>query len=447
MILKEYRIALDVKSNKIINTVSGIVQNDANSNVFIIDLVMDNKPLDITGYTTITASVLREDGTSVINSIGEYVTVLDETIGRIQVILSEAMVTSAGTHQMSVEVYEDDKKLSSSRFAYQVVGDLVDGVDPSTDTNFPVLQQLVTQVSEELAKMEALKVYEVYNNTKEYVPGNKVVYEGSLFVCKINSKGILPTETSNWLCIAEKGQDGADGEPGEPGLPGKDGIDGVNGVDGKDGADGISPTITSSKIGKTTTLTITDANGTTTATILDGADGMGAGDMLASVYDTQGKAQDIFNYVDEKVANIPSFDNKEVLENVTQEVIDNSHNHNNKTVLDGIINTGDGTKYLSDDGTYKTVESGANVTNYTVNIPLSWSGAVPYTQTVTVSGILASDVPIVDVVLSSDTTTALAELEAYNCISKIETGANTITLTCLEEAPTIAFNIQLQVVR
>lgn len=58
------------------------------------------------------------------------------------------------------------------------------------------------------------------------------------------------------------------------------------GEDGTDGVDGFSPTITSSKTGKTTTLTITDVNGTRTATILDGADGEGSGDMNTSVYDT-----------------------------------------------------------------------------------------------------------------------------------------------------------------
>lgn len=43
--------------------------------------------------------------------------------------------------------------------------------------------------------------------------------------------------------------------------------------DGKDGADGVSPTVTTSKSGKVTTIKITDKNGTKTATINDGADG------------------------------------------------------------------------------------------------------------------------------------------------------------------------------
>ena len=66
---------------------------------------------------------------------------------------------------------------------------------------------------------------------------------------------------------------GGRGLKGETGLPGRDGIDGVDGRDGLDGQDGISPTVSTSKSGKTTTVTITDADGEKTVTILDGEDG------------------------------------------------------------------------------------------------------------------------------------------------------------------------------
>lgn len=46
---------------------------------------------------------------------------------------------------------------------------------------------------------------------------------------------------------------------------------------GKDGQNGVSPTVSVSKVGKVTTITITDANGVKTATILDGADGSSTG--------------------------------------------------------------------------------------------------------------------------------------------------------------------------
>ena len=57
------------------------------------------------------------------------------------------------------------------------------------------------------------------------------------------------------------------------------------GPPGADGTDGVSPTVSVSKTGKVTTITITDATGPHTATINDGADGSGTGDMVRATYD------------------------------------------------------------------------------------------------------------------------------------------------------------------
>ena len=57
------------------------------------------------------------------------------------------------------------------------------------------------------------------------------------------------------------------------------------GPPGAAGTDGVSPTVSVSKTGKVTTITIVDAEGTHTATINDGADGSGAGDMVRATYD------------------------------------------------------------------------------------------------------------------------------------------------------------------
>ena len=57
---------------------------------------------------------------------------------------------------------------------------------------------------------------------------------------------------------------------------------------GEPGNDGISPTITESRSGKVTTVTVTDATGTHSFVINDGADGGGSGDMTKATYDTNG---------------------------------------------------------------------------------------------------------------------------------------------------------------
>lgn len=57
------------------------------------------------------------------------------------------------------------------------------------------------------------------------------------------------------------------------GQRGEKGLQGDTGATGPAGADGVSPTVSISKSGKVTTITIKDATGTKTATINDGADG------------------------------------------------------------------------------------------------------------------------------------------------------------------------------
>ena len=140
---------------------------------------------------------------------------------------------------------------------------------------------------------------------------------------------------------------------------------------------------------------------------------------------------------------------------------DLSNNYYNKTQTDNLLDTkvdkvtGKGLSTEDYTTAEKTklagIESEANKTVVALyNTTLSssgWSSSVPYTQTVSIQGILATDVPVVDVVLSSTTSTAKSQLEAWSCVSKIETAAGSITATCLEEKPTIDIPIQLKVVR
>lgn len=81
-------------------------------------------------------------------------------------------------------------------------------------------------------------------------------------------------------------------------------------------------------------------------------------------------------------------------------------------------------------------------------LPVSgWSAAAPYTQTVQVAGLLATDIPLVDVTLSATLDTRIAQREAYGYVSMITTAANSITVTCDEDKPTVALTLTLKVVR
>ena len=76
-----------------------------------------------------------------------------------------------------------------------------------------------------------------------------------------------------------------------------------------------------------------------------------------------------------------------------------------------------------------------------------WTGdAAPYTQAVTVSGVLASDSPIIDLVPSSVYATAVAEDTAWGSIYRAVTSANTITFYA-KEAPTVALDFKARCIR
>jgi hypothetical protein len=76
-----------------------------------------------------------------------------------------------------------------------------------------------------------------------------------------------------------------------------------------------------------------------------------------------------------------------------------------------------------------------------------WTGSeAPFVQIQEVSGILATDVPIVDVVLSGDWEVDEARLEAWGHIYRIVTSEDSITAYAREK-PDVALPLQLKVVR
>ena len=95
-----------------------------------------------------------------------------------------------------------------------------------------------------------------------------------------------------------------------------------------------------------------------------------------------------------------------------------------------------------------TALGAASVALYQASIPVSWTSAeTGYTQTVSVTGMLGTDVPVVGVVLSSDAASAQLQGKAFACVNRITTANGSITLYAYNTAPTQAFTIQLLTVR
>ena len=84
---------------------------------------------------------------------------------------------------------------------------------------------------------------------------------------------------------------------------------------------------------------------------------------------------------------------------------------------------------------------------FTATVGTGWTGSGPYTQTVTVAGVLATDMPHVVPVYDADNTTAQAQREAWGCVSRGVAAAGGIQFTCFEDKPETAIPIQIEVMR
>jgi hypothetical protein len=83
----------------------------------------------------------------------------------------------------------------------------------------------------------------------------------------------------------------------------------------------------------------------------------------------------------------------------------------------------------------------------TATLDTTWSGtSAPYTKTVSVSGILSTDTPIIDVVMSGTYSTDEARTEAWGYIYRAVTANGSITFYATEK-PTVSLPIQIRVVR
>ncbi|PWM50147.1 MAG: hypothetical protein DBX41_06115, partial [Clostridiales bacterium] len=97
---------------------------------------------------------------------------------------------------------------------------------------------------------------------------------------------------------------------------------------------------------------------------------------------------------------------------------------------------------------YSYIVSKASKSNYTASLSTTWTGtSAPYTQSISISGILSTDKPHITPVYSTTNATAILEKKAWNCISKAVTSAGKITFTCFEEKPTQALSLQIEVIR
>ncbi len=109
----------------------------------------------------------------------------------------------------------------------------------------------------------------------------------------------------------------------------------------------------------------------------------------------------------------------------------------------------DGAKAYTDAHEQKAAPHSGHATTvlYTATLNTTWSGSsAPYSKVQTVAGILATDTPIIDIVLSGAYATDIARLNAWKHVYRAVTSANIVTFYA-DVKPTVELPVQIKVVR
>jgi hypothetical protein len=145
---KPYKFKLPIKNNSSTPTLS-VVQND--SNELLAQLIDNGRPFDLTGATSATYTALKPDDTIVVGSAA-IVNCLD---GSVLFKLAPQAVIITGPVEITVEIYFGEDRVTSAIFNYEVTRDIAEGHDPSSTSEWPVLTDLIAEVSSVEAQIES----------------------------------------------------------------------------------------------------------------------------------------------------------------------------------------------------------------------------------------------------------------------------------------------------
>ena len=87
----------------------------------------------------------------------------------------------------------------------------------------------------------------------------------------------------------------------------------------------------------------------------------------------------------------------------------------------------------------------AEVKKFTATVGTSWTQGAgsKYTQEVTVPGILETDTPTIDLILSDNVETAKAQIDGWSNVSRVKTDTGKIKVYRYDTAPTIEIPVQI----
>ena len=170
-----------------------------------------------------------------------------------------------------------------------------------------------------------------------------------------------------------------------------------------------------------------------------GGGASGGGDMFKAIYDSTNKLTDIFVYAD-NAANNAKVAAQTYAEDYAESYV--------QSYAESYVASSVNTHNSAADAHSSLFQTKAERKTYNGTISASWNGsAAPYTQSISISGILATDTPHITPVFSTNNDTAIAEMEAWALINKASTENGAIVFSCFTKKPAVAVNIQIEVIR
>ena len=160
IIKKTFNTTVSVKEGASRSVLRGIIQYDTLNEVNI-RLSDGSKAFNYDGYTNIVFKVLKADGTSYIDSEGENVIATSPVDGIITVNLTGQAAAAAGLCQSVIEIYSGEDKMTTARFNYEVFETLDTAEATDSESQYPVFQNLMADLSELEASIEAAEAQRV----------------------------------------------------------------------------------------------------------------------------------------------------------------------------------------------------------------------------------------------------------------------------------------------
>lgn len=143
---KTFKTTVSVKEENKLNILRGLVQYDTLNEVQI-RLSDGYNAFDYTGCDNIVLKVLKPDGTAYIDSLGDRILATSPEDGVITLMLDGQATAAAGVCQSVIELYAAGEKMTTSRFNYEVFPNLPVGEAIESETEYPILQQLLMDLS------------------------------------------------------------------------------------------------------------------------------------------------------------------------------------------------------------------------------------------------------------------------------------------------------------